>query len=96
MRCRIQFGKEFSPDNRNIFKYRRGVLAQGQIGKRLKFFSVLSENVAKYDSYTKDFIYATRVSPGEGFAKIRDDGAVNIWQSVGALELMVTKEFKFK
>ena len=91
----IQFGREFSPENRSIYKYRRGVLAQGQIGKRLKFFSVLSENVAKYDSYTQDFIYATRVSPGEGFAKIRDDGAVNIWQSVGALELMVTKEFKF-
>lgn len=91
----IQFGREFSPESRNIFKYRRGVLVQGQVGKRLQFFSVLSENVAQYDTYIQDFIYNTRVSPGEGFAKIRDNGAVNIWQSMGAIELKVTKEFKF-
>lgn len=90
----MQIGSQLKPSNERIFKYRRGVLAQGQMGKRFKFFSVFSENVSRYDDYTFDWIRARKVAPGEGEVKYRGDAnrSIGVLQSVGGMEIKLIDE----
>ena len=92
----IQIGRETFPESSTLNLYRRGVLVNGRIGNRFRFFSILSENVSKYDSYNRDRMKLYEVAYGEGEFKLNDNpNSISVIQSVGLMEVQIIDEIKF-
>ncbi len=78
-------------DSTTLFINTRGIEARGQIGKKLGFYSYLSENQARFPTYSRNYILGNRhlTLPGENrFNAFRDSG-VDYFSAAGYISFPV-------
>ena len=61
-------GKEVNED-KNRFTNTRGFLIEGDLGKKISFFSSFVENQSVFPNYVDNFIKKNTVVPGQGYAR---------------------------
>jgi hypothetical protein len=61
-------GKEVNED-KNTFTNTRGFLIEGDLGKKISFFSSFVENQSVFPNYVDNFIKKNTVVPGQGYAR---------------------------
>ena len=61
-------GKEVNED-KNTFTNTRGFLIEGDLGKKISFFSSFVENQSVFPNYVNNFIKKKTVVPGQGYAR---------------------------
>lgn len=64
-----------SQEENTLFQNTRGFVVQGQIGKKVFFYTDFRENQGRYPGYVNQFVDSTQVFPGSGRIKpFGDDG----------------------
>jgi hypothetical protein len=75
----------------NVWLNTRGVELGGTIGKKFAFTSHFFENQGRFPDYISDYVYKNRVIPGQGYAKIFEDGSFDYHYSGATLSYTPSK-----
>ncbi|MDC3305376.1 gliding motility protein RemB [Flavobacteriales bacterium] len=85
-------GKELIED-KNTFTNTRGFIVEGDLGKKISFFSSFSENQSIFPNYMDAYIRKNRVVPGQGYARDFKETGFDYAMSSGYVSYRVNKMF---
>ena len=85
-------GKEVN-EGKNTFTNTRGFLIEGDLGKKISFFSSFTENQSVFPNYVDDFIKGNRVVPGQGYARDFKQTGFDYAMSSGYVSYRANKMF---
>jgi len=85
-------GKEFV-DKKNTFTNTRGFIVEGDLGKKISFFSSFAENQSIFPNYIDAHIRDNRVVPGQGYARDFKETGFDYAMSSGYVSCRVNKMF---
>tara|TARA_B110000003_G_scaffold276555_1_gene323840 strand:- start:5165 stop:6805 length:1641 start_codon:yes stop_codon:yes gene_type:complete len=85
-------GKELIED-KNTFTNTRGFIVEGDLGKKISFFSSFSENQSIFPNYMHAYIRKNRVVPGQGYARDFKETGFDYAMSSGYVSYRVNKMF---
>ena len=85
-------GKEFV-DEKNTFTNTRGFIVEGDLGKKISFFSSFAENQSIFPNYIDAHIRDNRVVPGQGYARDFKEIGFDYAMSSGYVSYRVNKMF---
>jgi hypothetical protein len=85
-------GKEFV-DEKNTFTNTRGFIVEGNLGKKISFFSSFAENQSIFPNYIDAHIRDNRVVPGQGYARDFKEIGFDYAMSSGYVSYRVNKMF---
>ena len=88
----VQSGKS-TQNNENIFINTRGLLIRGQIGRKLGFYTYLSDNQERDPQYVQDFVAQNNALPGQGFFKSYSVTGYDYFNGRGGISLNTGKFF---
>jgi len=85
-------GKEFI-DKKNTFTNTRGFIVEGDLGKKISFFSSFAENQSIFPNYIDAHIRDNRVVPGQGYARDFKETGFDYAMSSGYVSYRANKMF---
>jgi len=85
-------GKEFV-DKKNTFTNTRGFIVEGDLGKKISFFSSFAENQSIFPNYIDAHIRDNRVVPGQGYARDFKETGFDYAMSSGYVSYRANKMF---
>jgi hypothetical protein len=85
-------GKEFI-EKKNTFTNTRGFIVEGDLGKKISFFSSFAENQSIYPNYIDAHIRDNRVVPGQGYARDFKETGFDYAMSSGYVSYRANKMF---
>ena len=85
-------GKEFI-EKKNTFTNTRGFIVEGDLGKKISFFSSFAENQSVFPNYIDAQIRDKRVVPGQGFARDFKETGFDYAMSSGYVSYRANKMF---
>jgi len=85
-------GKEVNED-KNTFTNTRGFIVEGDLGKKISFFSSFAENQSIFPNYLDASIRKNRVIPGQGYAREFKETGFDYAMSSGYVSYRVNKMF---
>ena len=85
-------GKEFS-EKKNTFTNTRGYIIEGDLGKKISFFSSFAENQAIFPNYIDAHIRDNRIVPGQGYARDFKETGFDYAMSSGYVSYRANKMF---
>ena len=85
-------GKEFV-DEKNTFTNTRGFIVEGNLGKKISFFSSFAENQSIFPNYIDAHIRDNRVVPGQGYARDFKETGFDYAMSSGYVSYRANKMF---
>jgi len=85
-------GKEFV-DEKNTFTNTRGFIVEGNLGKKISFFSSFAENQSIFPNYIDAHIRDNRVVPGQGYARDFKETGFDYAMSSGFVSYRANKMF---
>jgi len=85
-------GKEFV-DKKNTFTNTRGFIVEGDLGKKISFFSSFYENQSIFPNYIDAYIHDNRVVPGQGYARDFKETGFDYAMSSGYVSYSINKIF---
>ena len=85
-------GKEFI-DEKNTFTNTRGFIVEGDLGKKISFFSSFAENQSIFPNYIDAHIHDNRVAPGQGYARDFKETGFDYAMSSGYVSYRANKMF---
>jgi len=88
----IEAGKS-TQNSENIFINTRGVLIRGQIGRKLGFYTYLSDNQERDPQYVQDFVTQNNALPGQGFFKAYNGTGYDYFNGRGGIIFNTGKFF---
>ncbi len=88
LRAGNEFDNEVTP-----YLNTRGIRIRGMIGKRLGFFTFLSENQAVYPSYVRRYIQENRAVPGQGYYKSFKENGQDYFAVTGYISFDVVPKY---
>lgn len=88
LRAGTELDNEVTP-----FLNTRGIRVRGMIGKRLGFYTFLSENQAVYPSYIRQNIEENRAVPGQGFYKRFKENGHDYFSVAGYISFDVVPKY---
>jgi len=80
---------------RRTYQNTRGAWVEGAIGKQVTFFTLFTENQARFPGYVNSWIDSSRVIPGQGFRRNFKDGDHDYANAYGAVSYTPSKYFNF-
>ncbi|GGH80235.1 hypothetical protein GCM10011379_50810 [Filimonas zeae] len=80
----------------NIYVNTRGLRVRGSIGKKVGFYTVVSDNQEKSPLYVRNYTNKYYAVPGEGFFKDFKDGGVDYFGTAGGISFNLSKYFDFQ
>ncbi len=91
----FRYGQEQNSNYSYQYTNTRGFYIQGRIGKQVTFMTSFAENQARYQDYVSSFINATKVVPGQGYARGFKDGGYDFANAYGVVSYTPSKYFNF-
>ena len=88
----LSIGKELN-DGKNTFTNTRGFVIEGNLGKKISFFSSFLENQSVFPNYLNEFILKNRVIPGQGYARPFKGTGFDYAMSSGYVSYRINKIF---
>jgi hypothetical protein len=85
-------GKELV-DEKNTFINTRGFIVEGDLGKKISFFSSFAENQSIFPNYVDAQIRNNRIVPGQGYARDFKETGFDYAMSSGYVSYRATKMF---
>ena len=85
-------GKEVN-EGKNTFTNTRGFLIEGDLGKKISFFSSFVENQSIFPNYVDNFIKENTVVPGQGYARNFKQTGFDYAMSSGYVSYRANKMF---
>ena len=85
-------GKEFV-EGRNTLTNTRGFIVEGDLGKKISFFSSFAENQSIFPNYIDAHIRDNRVVPGQGYARYFKETGFDYAMSSGYVSYRANKMF---
>ena len=85
-------GKEFV-DQKNTFTNTRGFIVEGDLAKRISFFSSFAENQSIFPNYIDSHVRYNRVVPGQGYARDFKETGFDYAMSSGYVSYRANKMF---
>ena len=85
-------GKELI-ESKSTFTNTRGYIIEGDLGKKISFFSSFAENQSVFPNYVDDFIRKNRVVPGQGYARDFKETGFDYAMSSGYVSYRANKMF---
>jgi len=92
----FEYGRDRSDSSKSFYKNTRGVLVQGNIGKKFSFESSFLENQATYVNYIKNFNDTFLVVPGQGRWKRFKANGFDFAMASGYVSYSPSKHFNFQ
>lgn len=91
----LEFSKQ-SGYSRNLYNNTRGVIAQGNIGKKFNFETSFYENQTIFNEYLTAFVNKYKVVPGQGYAKPYKDIGKDYAIASGHISYSPNEYFNFQ
>ena len=85
-------GKEVK-ETKNTFTNTRGFIIEGDLGKKISFFSYFAENQSVFPNYLDEFIRKNKVVPGQGYARSFKETGFDYAMSSGYVSYRANKIF---
>ena len=85
-------GKEVS-EGKNTFTNTRGFVIEGNLGKKISFFSSFVENQSVFPNYLDEYIQKNRVVPGQGYSRAFKETGFDYAMSSGYVSYRANKIF---
>ena len=85
-------GKEFV-DKKNTFTNTRGFIVEGDLGKKISFFSSFVENQTVFPNYLNEYVSDNRVIPGQGYSRAFKETGFDYAMSSGYVSFRANKMF---
>ena len=85
-------GKEVS-EGKNTFTNTRGFVIEGNLGKKISFFSSFVENQSLFPNYLDKYIRKNKVVPGQGYARFFKETGFDYAMSSGYVSYRANKIF---
>ena len=85
-------GKEVT-EGKNTFTNTRGFVIEGNLGKKISFFSSFVENQSVFPNYLDEYIRKNRVVPGQGYSRLFKETGFDYAMSSGYVSYRANKIF---
>lgn len=87
----LSLGQSNEENVETLFIYSRGLEIRGNLDKRVGFYTVLTENQARYPEYVRQVTDSTLAVPFEGFWKQVNDTGVDFLRAQGHIDFGLSK-----